>query len=280
MNRISRWMSLMLLTGAFGSIAVAADADEATSPAPPAARADSPDAAPERIAGWIADLSSDEFEARVEAARRLQDAGRPAIAPIAEAALAGDFDRAMRCVGILERLHGSEEPATKEAARAALEKLSQSEHKPVAARAETILRPPAPPQNAFPQVAGGAIRIRINGAAQGVGRKIQVSIANGARTIDVEEGGRKVHIEDADGKDIAIRIEEPDENGKAQSREVKAKDVEELKKKDAAAAEIYEKYTSDGGPIRIFGGAGGIRINARPAIVPPPQLPVEPAPKE
>lgn len=272
MNRFSRCLSAVLATVA-GSIAGATCAAETGPPAPPAPIADSADAAPDRTAAaWIEDLSSDEFEARIEASRRLQDAGQTVIVPLTEAALAGDLDLATRCLGILERLHLSDDPATKEAARAALEKLAKSDHKPVAARAETILRPPPPPRKqAFPNAAGGGIRIQVNGAIRGLGRKIQVSIANGARTIDVEEGGRKVHIEDADGKDITIRIEQPDKNGKPQSREVKAKDLEELKKKDADAAETYEKYTSQNGPIRILGGGGGIRIQARPAIQPPPR---------
>ncbi|MEX0701323.1 MAG: hypothetical protein WD069_04445 [Planctomycetales bacterium] len=282
MKMLFLWFMAALVAGGIGS---STRADEPATPAPAAQDGQAAPAA-ERIAGWVKDLANDDFETRIQAAENLQEAGQAAIAPVAEAALGGDLDVATRCIAILESLHRAEDAATKQAAKAALEKLAKSDDKSVAQRADAIVNPPPAPQNGINLGNGGVIRLQINGRAiAGPGMRMQVRVVNGKREVEVEENGRKVRISDESGKNIVVRTEEPDANGKTQTKEVKADDLDDLKKKDPEAAKLYEKYTSNNGPVRIFGGAGGIQIRPLPAIVPQPELPpekilpVDPAPQ-
>lgn len=243
----------------------------ADAPPPPVAVEAPPTAPPatvEQIAGWIEDLTSDDFETRLQAASHLQEAGKPAVGPVAEAVLSGDLDVSTRCMGILESLVASTDAETNKAAREALEKLARSEQKAIAARAESILHPPPARQNVFP---GGGVRIQINAAQAQGARRMHVRIVNGNRTIDIKENGKKIHIADENGKSITVRVEEPDATGKLQKKEVKAADLDDLRKKDPEAAKLYEQHTRSNIQVRIMG-------NVAPAQ--PPAQPPAPKPKQ
>jgi hypothetical protein len=54
-----------------------------------------------RVAGWIDDLGSPQFARREAASKALVDAGRPALAPLAEAIEKGDFEVASRGIEII-----------------------------------------------------------------------------------------------------------------------------------------------------------------------------------
>jgi hypothetical protein len=80
----------------------------------------------------IEQLDSDLFVEREEATRRLVEAGRPAIVPLARAADGDQLETATRAVRILLQLTETEETAT---AREALAALAELEHRPVERKA-------------------------------------------------------------------------------------------------------------------------------------------------
>ncbi|MED5446647.1 MAG: hypothetical protein VYA62_00355 [Planctomycetota bacterium] len=124
----------------------------------------------------------------------------------------------------------------------------------MARRAESAL-PKADPV-ASPRT---SIRLRVGG---GKARRISVRVTNGQRTIEVTEKGlplesRQIVIQDKNGTGIRVAITQQ-VKGKSQTREVKAKSVEELKTKDAEAYKLYKLYAENNGAqiqIRQFGGA-------------------------
>jgi hypothetical protein len=127
-----------------------------------------------------------------------------------------------------------------------------------------------------------AIPVQVGGIAGGAAGGVRVNsrTVNGQRTTTVTEGnGRRIVMEDNNEKDITVTITET-VNGKQKKTEVKAKDLGDLKKKNAEAAKFYEKY-SNFGRIRVgraigrFGG--GLPVpRAVPAL---PAVPVQPAPR-
>lgn len=232
---------------------------------------------PEEIKSWVAKLSSRDFAVRKSASQRLVAAGVAAIGPVASAAEGGDLERTIRCVSILKQLQASRHPETKKAAQSALERLAKSGNKTVARRAEAAL-PKADPVPS-PQT---SIRLGIGG---GNATRISVRVTNGQRNIEVTEkgrpeGNRQVVIQDGKGNGIRVAITRQ-VKGKSETREVKAKSVDELKRTDAEAYKLYKLYAENNGAqiqIRQFGGgaAGKLRgfnpFGAGRPVVPLPRF--------
>ncbi len=101
------------------------------------------------------------------------------------------------------------------------------------------------------QAAGGPVLGNVQAFAFGGNQKqISVSNVNGERTINARENGKQVEISDRDGKNITVRVEE-EANGKKQTNEYKAADLDELKQKHPDAAKLYEEYTQQAPGIQV-----------------------------
>ncbi len=277
-----------LCTLAGVTIARAADA--------PPAKADLAKAqpSPAEIAQWIKDLDSDTFATRQTAADMLVQTGKPAVDPVAEAAVGKSLEVTMQSIGVLRRLMQSTDAATHDAAKDALEQLAKSESA-ASVPAKEALKPPPTPANdqgnfglgningrirvlggGNIQIApGGNIQLLPGGNFQGnlpAGGmqviRIQGNNVNQNRTVDVNENGKRTHItEDANG--IEVKVTES-VGGNEKTDTFKAKDADELKKKFPEAHKLYEKYVN--GP-----GVGNLRIQAQAmpiqiGVAGPPQI--------
>lgn len=230
-----------------------------------------------KIAKWIEDLGSEDFNTRDDASAALSKAGAEAIPALVEAAQEGfGLETPTRAVKILVKFAESDDEPTAKAAKAGLEKLTKSDRKFVARLAESALEEPAPQQpvvNPF----GGRIVIQQNAIA-GNGVRIQHRVVNGERTIDVDDNGKKIKITDTNGKDIVVKVEEQ-VNGQAKTTESKGEDLADLKKKHPDAARLYEKYVGRGNAIQLQFRQARIQARALPngqRIVPRARIPFVP----
>ncbi len=184
-------------------------------------------ATPVEIRGWVDALTSRDFEVRRDASRKLLAAGQMAVKAVATAADGEDLERTARCIVLLRKMLASTDKATKSAAESALKQLTKSRSRGVARRAAAALPKPDPsPQR--------------RAASRNVTRT-SVRVTNGRRTINVVSGDRTIVIQDVNGKEISVRVTDK-VNGKAKTREIKASDVADLKKKDPEAHKLYEKH--------------------------------------
>jgi hypothetical protein len=156
-----------------------------------------------------------------------------------------------------------DDPAIREAASQGLEKLGRealpklkenadSENPEIRSRVRTLIRhaerrlPPAAPQRA-----GGFSS-----------HSTRMSISNGRKTIDIDDNGYKIRIEQsADGIKMSVTGEE---NGKAVTEDYTAKDADQLKRDNPEAFALYDKYNNGhAGGLIINGGAGGFQGNVQ-----------------
>lgn len=91
----------------------------------PSSRGDDP--TPAAVARWIEDLGSPQFARREAAAKRLLEAGLPALAPLAEAIRGGDLEVASRGVEILRDLLAAADPDLAAQAERVLEQSAEQE---------------------------------------------------------------------------------------------------------------------------------------------------------
>ena len=227
-----------------------------------------PTAIDARIGQWISQLNSRDFAERREASQSLFDAGRIAIEPIAAAAAASDdLESAARCVEILTKFFKREKAETKTAAEAALKRLAAGENKSVAQRAAQAIKKPEPkPTNRGRIVVGNlnGIRIQIQGGGRFLPRGLPAKPGKTAT-------GKTAELKTTpDG--VTLKLTERD-GAKKKVTEYKAKNLDELKKKHAAAYKAYEKFQAEqekqqaalaNAPvIQIAGANGKIQFQGR-----------------
>jgi len=270
--------------------------DSAAAPSKPTDGAKAP-ASADDVRRWAKDLDSDIFVTRQEAGRKLFEAGKEAVAPLAEASSGKSLEVTTAAVDILHRLSQSSDSSTRDAAKAALEGIAKGTNATAADLAKEALAPPAnqtPGTNLQPGIrkfggniqlgggiqiigpaAGGNIQILPGGNFQPVPGgaiqvfRIQANANNGTRNIDVDDNGKKVHIhEDQNGLEVHVTEKV---NGQEKTDTFKAKDAAELKQKSPEASKLYEKYGQN--------GAGAIQIQAQAIGVPNfgPAIPAIPA---
>src|SRR5262245_25244493 len=104
---------------------------------PDPSRAESPTDA--QILRWVTALGDDQFAKREEATRKLRDAGRPAVTPLARAAVGDDPEVTRRAVEILAEISQSDVVDAAKTAHAALGDIAGSKH-PAARRARVALQ--------------------------------------------------------------------------------------------------------------------------------------------
>jgi hypothetical protein len=263
---MNRW-SLVGMCGcllfAWGALAVHA-ADDPAAAVPSA----------ERIEQLIRQLDSDDFEARQQASAELAAAGAAAFEALARAARGDSLEVTSRALAILGKAAASDDETLRSAARKHLEQLAASDHPVASRRAKAILEPP---QNEAPQAVPAFGGVQVQGIAIAIAgaQRVQVRIANGQKTIEVEEANRKVVIEESLQGAIKMKVTEK-AGDKEKTTEYEARSADELKKNHPEAYKIYEQYSKMGG----FGG-GNIQIQAAPLPgalpMPLPIQPVQPA---
>ena len=79
------------------------------------------------------------------------------------------------------------------------------------------------------------------GAPGGFVRRTSVRTINGQREIEVQDGGKITKVRDVPGGGIEGQVTET-VNGKETTRKVEAKDLQDLKQKDAELAKVYEQF--------------------------------------
>jgi hypothetical protein len=148
-----------------------------------------------------------------------------------------------------------DDPAIREAASNGLEKLGRealpqlkenadSENPEIRSRVRTLIRhaerrlPPAAPR-------------RDGGFSS---HSTRMSISNGRKTIDVDDNGYKIRIEQSD-EGIKMNVT-GEENGKEVTETYSAKDADQLKRDNPEAFALYDKYNGNGFQVRGFGGNG------------------------
>lgn len=264
--------------------------------APAAAEAPAAPAASE-IAAWIKQLDSDKFVERDQASRKLSAAGQAALPALAEAVTSPSREVVNRAFEILAGHLASSDAALAREARATLETIAKSKDAALARRAAALTKPEdSPAPNARFGRAGGFGRIQIGGGiqlgpggalqVQAGGVRIQTRNVNGNKTIDVEENGRKIHIEDSPPNGIAMSVSEK-KGDKEETTKYAAASLDELKKKHPEAARLYEQYNQGlGGALNIQvpgqGLQGGFPVIPPPFVpqpVPPPGAPKHEATK-
>jgi len=277
---LSLWLVFMW------SPVLADDAPPAANAPPAAAEADEPAAPPTaaaaEIAGWTKQLDSDKFVERDQASRKLTAAGKAALPALAEAVKSPSREVVNRAFEILTGHLASSDAALAGDARAALEAIAKSDDAALARRAAALLKPDDPPTpNARFGRLGGIGRIQIGGGIQlgpggalqlqAGGARVQMRNVNGNKTIDAEENGRKVHIEDSPQNGIAMSVTEK-KGDKEETTKYAAASLDELKKKHPEAAKLYEQYNQGlGGALNIQLGAQGVPGGFPP--LPPPFFP-------
>jgi hypothetical protein len=274
MNRRSAWL-VALLSCWLAPLAGPA-ADEVGTPQPsqtaPADAAATPATPAADVYALVEQLGAPEFAERQEAVRKLTEAGRGVFPQVEKAAEAGSREVATRAVEILRRHYDGGDLDTKDAARAALERLAKSGNPTAAQRAGEVLNPPSVatiPQQAIgginpailQQLQQRGIQIQVGGIApaQNIVRRTSIRTVNGLREIEHQNGEKITKVKDVAGGGIEAEVTEK-VNGKETTRKIEAKDLDDLKKKDADVAQIYETYNR---------GPRGIQVGAAlPAGVP------------
>lgn len=197
-----------------------------------------PDAESAKLESMIEQLSESSLTKRRKAKEALVEADSNAIPLLAKAALSDKRELivySLEVLGTLMEKSPSEE--TRKAARITLQMLSESDQRSTADRAKQILGSKTDEGiEAFP---GWDDRNSDFAGGGGGGRNVSVSSVNGAKTIRVEEGGRVTTLRDEARGRIRVSIQEGDKK-----KQFVARNLEDLKKKDADAGALYEEQSN------------------------------------
>jgi hypothetical protein len=199
----------------------------------------------EQLEQWITELIHPKFAIRQAASQKLLEAGRAGMEAVAKAADSPDLELATRCLAILNEGLSSSDDSSKKAAREALNKLTKSQNKSVAQRAQQALEISAnPPRAILPQGFrnGRLPPMGVNNVA------IQVNVNNGRRETKITENGKEIVIKDNNRQDIQVSITDT-VNGMKKTTVAEGKDPDDLKKNSPEAHAYFEKYKQGDGNI-------------------------------
>ncbi len=244
----STWWTLAGACAAVLFSAVAVAAEEPAAVEPPSAA---------EIAALVEQLDADGFAERQAASDKLAEIGQPAVEALGQAAMGDSLEVIVRAIDLLKNLMDSDDTATQEAAKAALEQVSGSDRAAAARRAADALRTAEAKRAPAAQRLGGAIQIGPMAVAGA--RRVSVRTVNGVKTIEAEEADRKIHITEDPNDGIKMEVTSK-KDGKDVTDKYEAKNAEELKKNHEAAYEIYARYNQmGGGAIAVQIQAGNIQ---------------------
>ncbi len=161
----------------------------------------------EQVAALIEQLDAPGFGERQAASQQLEDIGATVISPLELAVKTGSREAAGRALDILRR-HFEQGP-------------------------------PKVPAYAEPGMNVGFNRVpNLQVVIGGGGRSITLSDVNGRRSMEITDPRRQVTLHTLPGGNIDVQITE--KNGKNATQRMTAKDVDELKRKDAEIGRLYE----------------------------------------
>ncbi len=201
------------------------------------------------IATLIKELDANRFSKRQDASRALKKLGQPAIAALTKAALGTSREASSRAFEILKEHFAGGDGALKDAAKAALRKIADSDKTPLARNAKEILAPKPPPQRPQQMVPFGPAQIQVQ-FRMGGPQRFQARNVNGVKDIDIKEQSRTIKIHDDPNKGITVEITKK-KNGKDVKQKFAAKDAAELKKKHPEAYKLYDKYGKGAPPVPL-----------------------------
>ena len=186
-------------------------------------RADEPVVAKQdEVASHLKALVEGDPIQRRDATSKLLELGREAVEPLAKEAAEGKPASMYHCFDVLARLLASENEATSNAAKAALDKLSQSENRPVALRAKS------------------AIRVKELLGRQQNPFAVPGLPVQGPMKLSSNENGRTIELERAADGSFLGKIKES-VNGEEKTTDIKAVDAKELEQKFPDAHKALQK---------------------------------------
>jgi hypothetical protein len=205
----------------------------------------------------IEQLDSPEFSERQEASRRLSELGPEAFPTLERTVASGSREASLRALDLLKQQFQHGDLPAKDSAREALSRLADSSNVTTAQRARDVLNPPVErtavtPWGGIPT--GQPPRMNFGGnppANFGGVRRVSYSEINGRRGVEISERDRVVKMETSPGGNIEITITEK-QNGRDVTRTITARDRDDLARKDAETAKLYDEYHRRGGAP--FGG--------------------------
>jgi len=211
----------------------------------------------------IEQLDSSDFGSRQEASRQLGECGPEAIPILERTVAAGSREASARALDLLKQRFQRGDIESKDSAREALARLAESNHARTAQRARDVLNPPpertgALPWGDFPIAQRRFNNVQFNnlqlqlganpgGIAAGV-RRVSYSEINGRRGVEIADADRVVKMDTWPGGNIEIAITEK-RNGRDATRTISAKDRDELVRKDAETAKLYDQFHRPGGNL-------------------------------
>jgi hypothetical protein len=256
MSRTS-WLSIGLVSSI---LAAAVQADEL----PLAAEAD---AEAEAISQLIQQLDEPGFAARQEASARLTEVGPAAIPHLELAAASRTRETSTRALDILKQHFHRGDEAARQAASDVLQRLAIARDPATAQRARHILSPPPPPSipSSVAAIPNLAFPPAFNGQLQlGGVRRVHIQEAAGRRHVEVEDASRRVRMETRPNGRIDVQITEK-QNGRDRTRNIEARDFDDLKRQDPEAAKTYEQYHQG---LRLGGNPLGMALPRNAANLP------------
>jgi hypothetical protein len=203
----------------------------------------------ERIAALIEQLEHAAFSERQAASQSLAEAGAEALKQLEETAARGSREAAGRALEIVKQHFQNGEARVKEEAREALSRLASSDNVAVSQRAHNLLYPPK--TSMLPVgVPFGMPNARNALAMPPATRTLTTHEANGVRDVDARENGRRTRIQTFPNGRIQFEFTEPI-NGRDVTRRIDAKDLSELRRKDAEAGQLYDLYNAAPRPAAV-----------------------------
>jgi hypothetical protein len=251
---VASWLALMMLAGSLAAVRAADDPPPSKGEEPPSAGG-----AATEIDRLVAQLDAPGYSERQSAGEKLAALGAAALPALEKVAKGESLEVTTRAIELLKKLLDSSEASTRTDARQALQRLAKGDRPRASRLAQDVLKAKeqedaasaVPAFNRF-----GQIGIQI---VPGINvRQFRVQNANGSREINVEEGNRKIKINDGNGQPIKIEVTTKT-NGKDSTEKYEAKDVDELKKKHPEAYKIYQGWENQGNPLGMQVG-GGINV--------------------
>ncbi len=204
------------------------------------------------------ELSSPRFTIRLQAARKLKNAGVEGIETLRRATQTGTKETASKALQILqEHMENGNHEALQIAAKNAVEQISEDEKNPSSSEAKGILNKAADAQ-ATQNQQNRRFPMMIPRNVRAAAMRVQIQNNNGKLRIQIEKDGQKTSITEEEN---GIKVEKKDANGKSSKKTYKT--IEEMKQKDKEAHQLLQQYKKVGGGIKIQVQGNGIPLQLK-----------------
>ncbi|HMC10389.1 MAG TPA: hypothetical protein VKH44_03830 [Pirellulaceae bacterium] len=221
----------------------------------------------DKIAALVEQLERAEFAERQAATQQLEEAGAIAIPQLEATAAAGSREAAGRAFDVLKQHFQSGSEELKLAAGEVLRRLAATSSASTAQRARDVLNPPQPvsilppafpPPGMFPprNNFGGGWAPNPAPIAAPV-RSVSISDINGRRVVTIDDRERRIRMETIPRGGIQVEVTDK-QNARNGTRRIDARDVDDLKRKDAELGRLYEQHQGAG--PRQLGAMGAMPL--------------------